>query len=123
MGDAAVALTLSGGSSIGAVPPQRRWYLGGTQTIRGQRPDTAHGGNAFWMTRAEVGKTIEGSRAVVFGDLGWVGDRTQAREVGRPLSGVGVGASFMDGLIRFDLARGIHPRKQWRFSAYLDGVF
>ena len=122
-GGASVALTLAGGSSIGALPPQRRWYLGGTQTIRGQRPDTALSGNAFWMTRAEVGKTFEGSRAVVFSDLGWVGDKAHARDIGRPLSGVGVGASFMDGLIRFDLARGINPGKQWRFSAYLDGVF
>ncbi len=79
-------------------------------------PDTARGGNAFWMTRAELGKTIEGARAVVFTDLGWVGDRDHARDVG-------VGASFMDGLIRFDLARGIYPGTQWRFSGYLDGVF
>jgi hemolysin activation/secretion protein len=117
------ALTLSGGSSIGAVPGQRRWYLGGTQTIRGEAPDTARSGNAFWMTRTELGRNFEGMRAVVFSDLGWVGDRTRLREVGRPLSGVGVGASFLDGLIRFDLARGIYPGKQWRFTGYLDGVF
>src|SRR6185436_6150983 len=35
------ALTLSGGSSAGALPAQRRWFLGGTQTIRGQSADTA----------------------------------------------------------------------------------
>jgi hypothetical protein len=119
----AIAVTASGGSSIGDVPPQRRWYLGGTQTIRGQVPDTARSGNAFWMTRAEVGRTFQGARAILFGDLGWVGDRDRVRDVGRPLSGVGVGASLMDGLIRFDLARGIYPSKQLRFSAYLDGVF
>ncbi len=121
--DATLALTLSGGSSIGAVPPQRRWLLGGTQTIRGQVPDTARSGNAFWMTRAELGKNLQGMRAVVFGDLGWVGDRSRVRDVGRPLSGVGVGASLFDGLRRFDLARGISPAKRWRFSGYLDGVF
>ena len=108
---------------MGYVPPQRRWYLGGTQTIRGQTPDTSRSGNAFWMTRLEVGKLIQGSRVVLFNDLGWVGDRNRMSEVGRPMSGVGVGASFMDGLIRFDLARGIFPGKQFRFSAYLDGVF
>jgi hypothetical protein len=122
-GDVAAALTLSGGSSMGAVPAPRRWYLGGTQTIRGQVPDTARSGNAFWMTRAELGRNFQGMRGVVFGDLGWVGDRTRVREVGRPLSGVGVGASFLDGLIRFDLSRGIFPAKQWRFTGYLDGVF
>jgi hypothetical protein len=29
---------------------------------------------------------------------------------GRPMSGAGIGASFMDGLIRSDLAWGIYPR-------------
>jgi len=32
------AFTLSAGTSGGAVPSQRLWYLGGTQTVRGQRP-------------------------------------------------------------------------------------
>jgi hypothetical protein len=45
------SLTLSAGSSVGALPAQRRWFLGGTQTIRGQSADTAQSGNAFWMTR------------------------------------------------------------------------
>jgi hypothetical protein len=121
--DATFALTVAGGSSMGAVPPQRRWYLGGTQTIRGQRPDTAQSGNAFWMTRGEVGRNIQGSRAIVFSDLGWVGDRNHLGDVGRPMSGVGVGWSLLDGLMRFDLARGLYPAKQVRFSAYLDGVF
>src|SRR5262249_47331410 len=117
------ALTLSGGSSIGAVPAQRRWYLGGTQTIRGEAPDTAHSGNAFWMTRAEVGVGLSSARPVLFSDFGWVGDREHLDVVGRPMSGVGVGSSFMDGLIRFDVARGIYPRKQWRVDMYVDAKF
>jgi hypothetical protein len=60
---------------------------------------------------------------VVFGDVGWVGDRDAMREVGRPMSGVGVGVSFLDGLMRFDVARGIYPRKQWRVDFYLDAIF
>src|SRR5262249_20157730 len=40
------SLTLSGGSSIGGLPAQRYWYLGGSQTIRGQSPDTLQSGNA-----------------------------------------------------------------------------
>jgi len=63
------------------VPPQRRWYLGGTQTIRGQRPDTAQSGNVFWLTRAEIGKDVGAFRGSVFGDVGWVGDRTRMAEV------------------------------------------
>src|SRR6185312_2632298 len=92
------ALTLSGGSSLGALPSQRRWFLGGTQTIRGQSADTAQSGNAFWMTRTELASEQMGYRLAVFSDLGWVGDRSAFSSVGRPLSGVGVGLSAFDGL-------------------------
>jgi hypothetical protein len=117
------AITASGGSSIGALPPQRNWLLGGTQTIRGESPDTAYHGNAFWRARAEFGTMIQGARPVIFGDLGWVGDRNAWGEVGRPMSGVGVGSSYMDGLIRLDISRGIFPLKQWRVDFYLDAIF
>jgi hypothetical protein len=60
---------------------------------------------------------------VVFGDLGWAGDRTKLRDVGRPASGVGVGTSLLDGLVRFDVARGIYPERKWRVNAYLDARF
>jgi hypothetical protein len=122
-GSVASALTLSGGSSVGTLPSQRRWYLGGAHTIRGQSPDTALSGSAYWMTRAELGRTIYGPRAVVFGDLGWVGDRAHLDQVGRPLSGAGAGLSILDGLIRFDVARGINARKQWRVDVYIEAVF
>jgi hypothetical protein len=117
------ALTVAGGSSAGAVPSQRRWFLGGTQTIRGQRPDTAQSGNAFWLTRAELATPMPVVRASLFGDIGWAGDRTRLSEVGRPLSGVGIGLSGFDGLIRMDVARGIYPRKRMEFSFYLNARF
>jgi hypothetical protein len=59
----------------------------------------------------------------VFGDIGWVGDRAKMSQVGRPLSGVGVGVSFLDGLFRFDVARGLNPRKQTRVDLYLESKF
>ena len=117
------AVTLSGGTTVGDVPMQRRWFLGGAQTIRGFAPDTARNGNAFWMTRAEFGLDRSAYRTMLFGDIGWVGDRDQYREVGRPLSSVGIGWSMMDGLVRFDVARGLYPTKQTRFSAYLNARF
>src|SRR5262249_50196160 len=94
-GPYAGALTLSAGSSVGAIPLQRRWYLGGTHTVRGQRPDTAQSGNAFWLARAEIGRTIQGARPVLFTDIGWAGDRNRMGSIGRPLSGVGAGASLL----------------------------
>ena len=123
LGRLAGAITLSGGSSVGALPVQRRWYLGGSQTIRGQSPDTAQSGNAFWMSRVELGTANIGMRPTIFGDLGWVGDRTKLSDVGRPMSGVGAGVSFLDGLFRFDVARGLYPRKQYRVDLYLEARF
>lgn len=117
------SVTLAGGSSVGGLPAQRRWYLGGLQTVRGQTPDTTQSGNAFWLTRTEIGLNDPGMRPTVFADLGWVGDRNRLSDVGRPLSGVGVGLSFLDGLFRFDLARGIYPRKQFRFDLSLEAKF
>ena len=122
-GQMASALTLSGGSSAGLVPAQRLWYLGGAHTIRGQKPDTAQAGNAYWMGRLELGRTIDAVRPVVFGDIGWVGNRDSLSRVGRPMSGVGVGASVLDGLIRADVSRGLYPRKRVRFDLYVEAKF
>jgi hypothetical protein len=117
------ALTLSGGSSVGGLPPQRRWFLGGTQTVRGQSADTAQSGNAFWMTRTELASEQRGYRVALFSDLGWVGDRSAISSVGRPLSGAGIGVSGFDGLIRLDIARGFYSRKQTRIAFSLGGKF
>ena len=122
-GPLAGAVTLSGGSSVGALPAQRLWYLGGAQTVRGQRPDTLQRGNAYWLTRTELGFNRTGVRPTVFGDLGWAGDRTRVSDVGRPMSGVGAGLSFLDGLFRFDVARGLYPRKEWRLDLYVEARF
>jgi hypothetical protein len=123
VGSLSGALTLSGGSSLGELPSQRRWFLGGTQTIRGQSADTAQSGNAFGMTRAELESAQTGYCVVLFSDLGWVGDRSAISNVGRPLSGAGVGLSAFDGLLRFDVARGFYPRRQTRIAFYLGGAF
>ena len=102
---------------------QRWWYLGGTETIRGQRADSAQSGNAFWLGRLELARTDVGVRTSLFGDIGWAGDRTKFSEVGRLLSGVGIGVSGLDGLIRVDVARGIYPRQETRVNLYLDARF
>jgi hypothetical protein len=53
--------------------------------------------------------------------VGWAGDRT-AFWSGQALVGAGIGASVLDGLLRFDLARGLSNPKGWRFEVYVDGV-
>lgn len=116
------ALTLGGGTSGGQVPIQKQFFLGGVQTVRGQRAGAAIG-DAFWMTSAEIGTSNVGVRTIVFGDLGWAGSRKNFSHPGRPLSGAGVGASFMDGLIRIDVAKGIYPEKAVRANLYVEARF
>ena len=116
------ALTLGAGTSGGTLPIQKQWFVGGVRTVRGQRPGAAVG-DAFWLTSAELGTTSAGIRKVVFGDLGWAGSRSNFSHPGRPLSGVGAGVSFMDGLVRFDVAKGIYPEKKIRANLYVEGRF
>ncbi|HVT39781.1 MAG TPA: hypothetical protein VHE78_12090, partial [Gemmatimonadaceae bacterium] len=116
------SVTASAGYSSGIVPVQRLFYLGGSQTVRGQTALTTRG-DAFWLARAELGSGGVRTRFVGFGDVGWAGDRHDFSRPGRPLSGAGIGSSFLDGLIRLDLARGLYPARQWRFDMYLDAKF
>ncbi|MEO8564573.1 MAG: hypothetical protein ABI601_21040 [bacterium] len=119
------SLTLAAGSSLGVLPLQRNWFLGGTQTVRGLRPGSGVG-DAFWLARAEYGLGLGVVKPVLFGDIGWAGDRRMWREIGgTPLAGVGAGFSLMDGLVRLDVARGLQPvgQRGWRVDAYLDGRF
>ena len=125
-GRVAAAVTGAGGVSAGDLPAQRAFYVGGLQTVRGQfaRPAGAgRVGDAFWMTRAELGLGLVSARPVVFYDLGWAGARADVSRPGRPLSGAGVGVSFLDGMVRFDVARGIHPEKRTRADIYLEARF
>jgi hypothetical protein len=118
-----VGLTLSGGSSAGYLPPQRRWYLGGTHTVRGQDADTTYGGNTYALTRIELARDHRTHRSSLFADAGWAGDRNRLALDNRLLAGVGYGESMFDGILRMDLSRGIQPKKQWRFDVYLEARF
>ena len=117
----AASLTGSAGAAGGQLPAQRLWYLGGLQTVRGQVAGTA-AGDSYWLGRAELGLGGLAARPVVFYDVGWAGQGWN-RPGRNLLSGAGVGASFMDGLIRVDVARGIHPRRLIRTDLYLEARF
>jgi hypothetical protein len=116
------ALTLGAGTSGGHLPIQKQYFLGGVGTVRGQKAGAAIG-DSFWMTSAEFGTRSTGFRKIVFGDLGWAGDRNNFSHPGRPLSGAGIGASFMDGLFRIDLSKGIYPEKSVRANLYVEARF
>ena len=117
----AAALTVGGGVSDHA-PPQRYFFLGGTPTVRGQRPGSAIG-DSYWIGHFELGGGSASVRRILFGDIGWAGARSDWQHPGRPLSGAGVGISWLDGLFRADLARGIYPSRKFRFDLYVDARF
>ena len=116
------AVTGGAGTLAGNVPPQSFWYLGGLRTIRGIAPGTDVG-DAYWMVRTELGAHSDIFRPLVFYDIGWAGDRSDWTRQGRPLSGAGVGASLLDGILRLDIAHGIWPTHSVRVNVYWQGTF
>jgi hypothetical protein len=117
-----LAITASGGGIAGTAPAQRAFQLGGLHTVRGIRPGTLSG-SAFWMGRGELALSRRVVKPVVFGDVGWAGDRKNFSAPGRLMSGVGVGASVMDGMIRLDVARGLWPQKAVRVDLSVEARF
>ena len=110
------SLDLAGGSSVGEVPTQSLWYLGGARSVRGYAPAAAIG-EAFWRARAEIANDLPGARLILFSDAGWAGERNNPR-LDPSLLSVGIGASFLDGLLRFDLARALRGAVGWRGEVY-----
>lgn len=118
IGPVAAALTGAIGSSTGRVPFQRLWYMGGLRSVRGQLPGTLPG-DAFWLGRAEVGPRGGFVRPVAFYDVGWAGSREAFTAAG-PMRGAGMGMSFLDGLFRLDVAKGLFPKRGWRTDLYFE---
>jgi len=114
------AVEVSGGASAGTVPLQSHWFLGGPTTVRGYGGN-AMNGTAFWRARAEVAFGIPGARLAAFSDAGWAGTGRDAF-TSRPLISTGIGASFLDGLFRIDLARGLTRGGGTRLELYTDAV-
>lgn len=119
-GAVALALEGSAGTTTGDVPLQGQWYLGGPHTVRGYE-GALLGGTAFWRGRAEIATPTPAARLVLFGDAGWVGSR-DAWESDPNLLSAGVGASFLDGLIRLDVSRALRSPTGWRLDLYLDAA-
>ena len=114
------AVELAGGTSAGRVPVQSRWYLGGPNTLRGYGGGVTSG-DAFWRARVEVANRLPVARVALFCDVGRAAPRDHL-SLARPLVGAGVGASFLDGLVRVDLARALRSPKGWRLDLYVDGI-
>ena len=110
------------GTTFGDAPLQRQWFLGGATTLRGYPASSARG-SSFARSRVEVARTFyEIGSVSFFGDVGWAGLRGDFNGDDL-LYGIGVGGSFLDGLIRLDLSHGLKgPQKQFRIDLYVDAL-
>jgi hypothetical protein len=68
-----------------------------------------------------VAGAAPGARIVLFSDAGWAGDRDDV-QLDPLLLSAGVGVSFLDGLVRLDLARALREPKGWRLDLHLDAA-
>ncbi len=119
-GDLLGALEVGGGMTGGDAPVQGHWFLGGPATLRGYGGGVMNGPD-FWRGRVEVANSSPGVRLALFSDAGWAGEG-RAFAVGRPRYSAGLGASFLDGILRVDLARALAAPKGWRVDLYVDGI-
>lgn len=115
------AVELAGGTAMGDLPRQSLWYIGGPATVRGYGGASRIAGPAFWRGRAELATSFPAARIAVFSDAGWAGPRGSV-ELDPMLLSAGIGASFLDGLLRMDIARALRGDTGWRFDLYFDGV-
>lgn len=116
------SIGLSAGGSAGRLTQQRLWRLGGLQSVRGQSAGTMSG-DAFWMGHAELSRGSTLVKPVLFFDAGWAGPRAELLHAARPMRGTGLGLSILDGLVRFDFARGLYPSRRNRADLYVEARF
>ncbi|MBR9989039.1 MAG: BamA/TamA family outer membrane protein [Gemmatimonadetes bacterium] len=115
-----VGAEVAAGSTAGDVTPQRLFYLGGANTLRGYEPGTV-AGTSMARGRLEIARTASFGAVALFTDWGWAGDREDIRSANQRWA-VGVGTSLLDGLLRLDLAHGLRNPRGWRLDLHLDSV-
>jgi hypothetical protein len=123
VGPFAGAMRVAGGrvQGDGQIPTQRLFYLGGRKTVRGFEGNSARG-ESYFLLKGEIGTRVPALRFVVFSDAGWTGDTGQVFEH-EPLVSVGVGVSFLDGVLRADFAWPVRSHGTRRLHLYSSGLF
>jgi hypothetical protein len=116
------SIAWSAGTTFGEVPTQRLYFLAGTETVRSFEAGQIVG-EAFWLARTELGVGYPLFRLVTFADFGSAGALEDLGSAD-PFVAVGGGLSLLDGLLRADLARGVHGAGplRWQFLLYLDAL-
>lgn len=116
------SLDWAAGTTFGEVPTQRLYFLAGPETVRSFEPGQI-AGEAFWLLRTELGIGYALARLVTFADVGAASELSSLGSA-EPFVAVGAGLSMLDGLLRADLARGVHGAGplRWQFLLYLDAL-
>ena len=117
------ALEVAGGvtgTTTTASPVQGYYFLGGIGSLRGYDGGVM-AGPAYYRGRLEFANRFPGVRLAVFSDAGWAGAGRDAAG-SHPLVSAGVGVSFLDGIFRIDLARGLVAPTGWRLDFSVDGI-
>ena len=132
-----VGAEAAGGHAWGDLPLQRHWTLGGPVNLRGYGATTAVGRTCA-RGRLEIGRVFPAWSLAGFADAGWTDDRPEwtvdgvgswapdgeSWDYDEVRWAIGVGASLLDGLVRFDVSRGLTgPDRRTRVDLYLDALF
>lgn len=115
---------MAGGTSFtdgDGLPLQAAWFLGGPGTLRGFA-GAALAGPDYGRARVELANQLPAARLALFSNAGWAGTFDAFHRADIAYS-VGVGASFLDGLLRVDLARRIEPDPGTRVELWVDAIF
>lgn len=114
-----LTVSLRSGIASDTALPQARFRAGGLRTVRGFDYGTTRG-QAFWSVQSDFTLSASwGFRPVLFLDAGQAADPAELFDT-KPLVGVGVGASLLRGLVRFDLS---HPLTSYHKGLRFDLVF
>ena len=115
-----VALAVGGGSSWGTPPPQRRFAVGGSGSLRGFDPYTLSGPDLL-RGRVTVSRRWAFGVVSAFSDAAWAGEAS-AFALSRVLASAGAGVAIADGRIHADAAWGVRGPASFRLELYLDGA-
>jgi hypothetical protein len=110
-----LSMSFKTGIASSDVLPQTLFRVGGLQTVRGYDYG-ARRGQAFWSVQTDFTLSQSwGFRPVVFVDAGQAA-RPEDLFSEEPLVGVGIGASLLRGLVRFDLSQPLTRETKLRFD-------
>lgn len=110
---------LAAGTSSGALPVQRRFYLGGPASLHAHQVGEVQG-ESFWLTRGELGWQGEVLRRGLFIEQGWAGARREFTRAGTRSAAAGLSLSVLDGLVRLDASARIEGRPRWTLDLAVD---